>query len=67
MTEAIRTKIREEMRQRGLTVTGLAKQIDIEREALHLILAGKRAKLPPSWRKILEVLGLELELKNVNP
>jgi transcriptional regulator with XRE-family HTH domain len=63
MTDEIRKQTRKLMKRRGISVSKLAYEIDMDRPNLSRILNGRSAEVPESWLNILDVLGVELTLK----
>lgn len=61
MDERIRVRVRQEMTQRELSQTALAKRLGISSPALSQILNGKYGTIPESLLDLLGALGLTLE------
>jgi transcriptional regulator with XRE-family HTH domain len=60
----IRDAMREAMRDQELTVTEIAARLGWKHSSVSQILSGTRGIVPESLLKVLEVLGLELEVRS---
>lgn len=60
MTDQVRKAVKERMAQLGMSQGDLAEKLHMERVNLNRILTGRSGKIPESWQRILDSLGLEL-------
>lgn len=60
MTDRVRKAVKERMAQLGMSQGDLAEKLHMERVNLNRILTGRSGKIPESWQRILDSLGLEL-------
>jgi predicted XRE-type DNA-binding protein len=60
MTDKIREMVRESMTQQGMSTYRLAQITEIEQPNVTRLLKGRSGKIPDSWQKVLDALGLEL-------
>ncbi|WP_218022857.1 helix-turn-helix domain-containing protein [Calidithermus terrae] len=60
MTDRVRKAVKERMAQLGMSQGDLAEKLHMERVNLNRVLTGRSGKIPESWQRILDSLGLEL-------
>ena len=60
MTDSIRLEVRVHMLKNGISQTKLAEDVGLTRQHISALLTGHRGRLPDSWQKVLDGLGLEL-------
>lgn len=63
MTEKIRQQIRDVMTEQEMTTYRLAQMTGIDQPNVTRLLKGRSGKIPESWQKVLDALGLELIVK----
>jgi transcriptional regulator with XRE-family HTH domain len=63
MNEAIRQQIKSVLAGKGLTQKELAQRSGVREDYISKMLRGERVKTPKEFSAILEVLGLELCVK----
>lgn len=64
MTDDIRTQIRIELAKRRWSQARLADKTGMSPQHVSMVMTGKTANQHDSWRRILDVLDLELTVKN---
>jgi transcriptional regulator with XRE-family HTH domain len=60
MNEAVRSAVKTAMKQKGLSQGQLARDLGLERPAVTRLLSGTSGKVPDTWQKVLDALGLEI-------
>jgi transcriptional regulator with XRE-family HTH domain len=63
ITNAMRDAVLAELEKQGLSKRQLALKLDVTPQYIGQVLSGQRALVSDSWEDILEVLGLEVEVK----
>jgi predicted transcriptional regulator len=63
MTDEIRQKVRDAMREQGLSTYKLADKVGTSQPNIARILTGRSGSIPALWEKTLDALGLELVAK----
>lgn len=64
MTDELRAEIRAELARRRVRQVELAQELDVSRTHLSNMLNGQRGKLPATWARLLDHLGLELTVRS---
>ena len=60
MNESVREAVKQAMKGRKLTQRELARAVDMEPPNISRLLSGASGRVPETWQKILDELGLEL-------
>jgi transcriptional regulator with XRE-family HTH domain len=60
MTETVIKQVRQLMEKQGVSQGELSRRTGIERPNITRMLSGRSGKVPESWQKVLDELGLEL-------
>ena len=60
MNEAVRKTVKETMKTKGISQGQLARDLSLERPAVTRLLSGTSGKVPDTWQKVLDALGLEI-------
>jgi transcriptional regulator with XRE-family HTH domain len=63
MTETVIKQVRRSMEKQGVSQGELSRRTGIERPNINRLLTGRSGKVPESWQKVLDELGLELVVK----
>jgi transcriptional regulator with XRE-family HTH domain len=63
MNEAVRKTVKETMKAKGISQGQLARDLGLERPAVTRLLSGTSGKVPDTWQKVLDALGLELVIQ----
>lgn len=62
-TDVIREAVRVELARRNMSQTDLAEQLGTSRQHLSRAMTGGSSEVPKLWKDALEVLGLELTVR----
>jgi transcriptional regulator with XRE-family HTH domain len=64
MNKVVTEQIKRVMEKQGVSQGELSRRTGIERPNITRMLSGRSGKVPESWQKILDELGLELVVKS---
>ena len=67
MTDDIRLSVRVHMLKNGISQTQLAEDVGLTRQHVSALLTGHRGRLPDSWQRVLDGLGLEVVVRAKAP
>ena len=60
MTAAVREAVRMALEEKGMSQADLARELGMERANVNRLLQGASGKIPDTWQRVLDALGLEL-------
>lgn len=59
--------VRKRMKEKSMSQQDLSELTGIERPNVTRLLTGRSGKVPENWQKILDILGLEITVKEKDP
>ena len=63
MNEEIRTRVRQQIKARGLSQGDVAKALNMERPNITRMLAGRSGQVPENWERLLSFLDLRMTVQ----
>jgi transcriptional regulator with XRE-family HTH domain len=67
MNDEIRQRVRQRMKEKGLSTYKLADLVETVQPNISRILSGRSGSIPELWVKVFDALGLELTVKEKGP